>query len=243
MLYYGLVLALNLYCFYHAYKNGNSYYWFFIIFFLPVFGSIIYLLFNVINFGSVQSAQEEAFKVLYPSKQIKDLEKKLDFVDTFENRVALADAYLQHKRYEEAIDLYLSVLKGTYENDYYVITNLISAYFKTEQYDYVIAYVDKIKHKTEYKFSVTRFKYAKSLEYKGNLQGAEEELRQLDIPYKNYEARYYLASFLLKKGNNEEAKAILKELITEYNHMQRSNKRKYSGIFKLIKETYSASSS
>ena len=58
MLYY-LIIGLQIYCAYHAYKNRNNMYWYFIIFFVPVIGCIIYLLTQVINKRDVTNSIEE----------------------------------------------------------------------------------------------------------------------------------------------------------------------------------------
>ncbi|GLB50896.1 hypothetical protein [Neptunitalea lumnitzerae] len=236
---YYLVILLQIYCFYHVYSNRNSYYWIFLILFLPGIGSAIYLLTQVFGKTDVGAAQEQAFNVLYPSKRINDLEKKLAFSDTFENRVALADAYFQNKRYEEARDMYLSALKGNYENDYYGISNLIRVYFELENYDKVITYSERFLLKMEFKQSDLQFLYAIALEKTGQTEKAEEALRKVDIPYKNYKERLYLAEFLLAKNYKDEAKELLEDLLSEANHMQRKNYRKYMLIFQKVKALHS----
>lgn len=236
MLFYYILPVLNIFCIYHIYRNRNEYYWILIVLFVPYVGSLLYLVTQVFSKSTINVAQEGAFKVLYPGKRIKDLEKKLDFSDTFENKVALADAYLQNQRFEEAIKMYLSSLKGHYENDYYVISNLIVAYFKTEEYNKVIEYTEKIKNKMEFRFSRTQFLYAKSLEANGNIDAAEEELRKTDTPYKNYEERYYLARFLAEKGKKDDAREITSEILTEAKYMQRPNRRKHGAIIQMTQQ-------
>lgn len=234
MYLYYVSIVLQVICVYHIYKNHKEYYWFYVVIFLPYVGCIVYVFTQMLNHSTVSGAQEGAFKVLYPGKRIKDLENKLAFSDTFENRVSLGDAYLQNQRYEEAVTLYLSALKGHYENDYYVISNLIAAYYQLAQYQQVLEYTQKIKDKMEFRFSKAQFIYAKALEQTGQLDKAEEELRKTDTPYKNYEERYYLARFLADRNKKEEAKEITSEILNEAHHMQRANRRQYSHIFQLV---------
>ncbi|SFU62625.1 hypothetical protein SAMN05216480_110104 [Pustulibacterium marinum] len=239
-LFYYIGIALQAYCVYHAYRNHKEYYWFFIIVFIPTLGALIYLFTQVVGVNSmtstVNSAQQEAFKVLYPSKRINDLEKRLEFSDTFENRVSLADAYLQNGRLDDAIEMYLSALKGHYENDYYAISKLVSAYFQTEQFELVISYTEKIQHKVEFKHSRTQFLYAVALEKTGNLEAAEAEFHKIDVPYKNYDERYYFANYLVEKGEKNAAEEILKDMLQEGQHMQRQNRRRYSFALRQARE-------
>ncbi len=243
-IFYYLGIALQVYCLYHAYQNHKPYYWFFIILLLPPIGPLVYLFTQLAGkdaiVGSVNTAQQEAFKVLYPSKQINDLEKRLEFSDTFENRVSLADAYLQNSRLDEAIEMYLSALKGHYENDYYAISKLISAYYQNEQFEKVIAYTPKIQHKVEYKHSRAQFLYAVSLEKTQQTEPAEVEFQKIDVPYKNYEERLYYANYLIAKGDKAEATTILEEILQEGKHMQRPNRRKYGYVLRQAQQVLDA---
>ncbi|GLB52103.1 hypothetical protein NBRC110019_11420 [Neptunitalea chrysea] len=236
-MYYYIGLALNAFCIYHAYKNGKEYYWFFIILFLPGIGGLIYL-FTQVSFAktSVSISTEQAVNAIYPAKRVNNLEKQLEFLDTFENRIMLADAYAQNQRYEEARDMYLSALKGNYENDYYGVANLIKVYDALEEYDKVIAYTQKIINKVEFKQSEYQFLYAKALEKLGKTTKAEQELMKVNIPYKNYGERYYLAQFLIERSKITEAKEILEDILSESKHMQRKNYRKNSLVFSKVRE-------
>ena len=110
---YYLILILQGYCIYHAYKNGSAYYWYFLIMFLPVVGCVIYLVTQVYNRRDAEKIQEELVAVINPTKKIKDLEKRLQFSETYQNRVNLADALLDIKDYKNAITHYQEALKDS----------------------------------------------------------------------------------------------------------------------------------
>ncbi|MDY8134204.1 hypothetical protein [Aquimarina sp. 2201CG5-10] len=226
-MHYFLILALQGFCIYHAIKNRNHYYWFFVIIFLPVIGSIIYLFTQVFNKRDLDVVQGEIVNVINPTKKVKDLQKKVEFADTFQNRVLLGDALFEIRDYASGIGEYEMALNGNYEQDTGVVKKLIEGYYKTEQYDKVIFCAEKITHKNDFKGSRSQFLYGLSLEESGRSEEAERNLKPIDQRYSNYQERYELAQFLIKKEKTSEAKDILFEIITESEHMSKPNKNKY----------------
>lgn len=234
MVYY-LILAFQGFCIYHAFKNGKEYYWFFIIFFLPIIGCLIYLFTQVFSKNDIDKAQNGLTLLVNPTKQITDLEKRLEFSDTFENRVALADIYLSVKRIEEAIALYERSLDGMFKNDYYTISKLMEAYAELNEHEKVVTYAKRIEKSVDFKKSKSQFRYGLALAALEKLDEAEIQLKEIDTRYSNYEERIVFADFLLKREKKVEAKEIYNEILTEAVHMKRENKRKYSSSIQKAK--------
>ena len=224
-MYYYLIIALQGYCIYHAYKNRNSYYWFFIIFFIPVIGCVIYLITQVYNKRDAEKIQEGFVSIINPTKKVKDLEKRLQFSETYQNRVDLADAYLEIKDFENAIKHYLEALEDDFENDLYVVKQVMEAYFKAENFDNVILYAEKIKNHPEFKKSRSQFIYGLAFDRIGKLDEAEANLKQIDIRYSFYNERLVYAKFLISRDKTEEAKAVLDEIFNESKHMTKPNRK------------------
>ncbi|MDN3619885.1 hypothetical protein QWY81_10520 [Polaribacter undariae] len=227
MLYY-LVIGLQIYCAYHAYKNRNNMYWYFIIFFIPVIGCIIYLLTQVINKGDVTHITEEITTIINPTKKIKELETALKFSNTFQNKINLADAYAQNKEYHSAIEHYENALESNFKDDPHTINKLIICYYNIQDYDKVIAYAPKID--LQKNFKETLFFYGLALEKRGELELAEIQLRKIDIRYSHYSERLELSKFLIRNNKKDAAKEILTEVITEINAMTNANARKNRSI-------------
>jgi len=213
-MHYFLIIALQGFCIYHAIKNRSEYYWFFVIMFLPVIGSIIYLFTQVFNKKDLDVVQNEIVSVINPAKKVRDLQKQLSFADTFQNRVNLANAFLENGDYDTAIQEYEIALNGNY-NDVGVVKKLIEGYFQVKNYDKVIFYAEKIATKSDFKGSRSQFLYGLALEELGISEKAEENLKAIDQRYSNYEERYILAEFFIKKGKPQEAKEILSEILIE----------------------------
>ncbi|PKQ43633.1 hypothetical protein [Confluentibacter flavum] len=226
-MYYYLIIALQAYCIYHLFKNRNPYYWVFVILFLPLIGCVIYLITQVYNKRDANKIQENIVSIINPAKKIKDLEKKLQFSETYQNRVNLADAYLENKDYKNAIPHYLDALNDNLQNDLYASKQLIECYFYVEDFNEVILYAEKIKDSSEFLKSKSQFFYGLALEKLGQLDEAETNLKQIDIRYSFYDERFILAKFLLNRNKTEEAKTILDDIYMESQNMTKQNQRIY----------------
>lgn len=239
MLYY-LGIALQAYCVYHCITNRNSYYWIFAIIFLPVLGALLYLVVNVFNKRDIDKVQNEIVSVINPTRKITNLEKKYKFSATFENQVALADAYLEAGMIDNAIENYKASLKDVFENDFYVQSKLLEAYYKSSEYDQAIIMADKIKENKSFRKSPASFLYALALEKKGDIEKAMEILSQFDAPYSNYSERYELAKFYIRNNKLNASNDLLEEMINESESMSKISYRQNAAVLKKIKELQKA---
>ncbi|MCL7763642.1 tetratricopeptide repeat protein [Polaribacter sp. Z014] len=203
-------------------------YWYFIIFFIPLIGCIIYLLTQVINKSDVTNITEEITTIINPTKKIKDLETALKFSNTFQNKINLADAYAQNKEYKKAIDTYEKALESNFKDDPYTLNKLITCYFNTQNFDKVIEYAQKIDLQKDFKETI--FFYGLALEQKGALEKAEIQLRKIDIRYSHYNERLELSKFLIRHHKKDAAKEVLTEVIAEITAMTNVNARKHRSI-------------
>ncbi|TXD46661.1 hypothetical protein [Polaribacter sp. IC073] len=228
MLYY-FIIGLQAYCLFHAYKNRNSYYWYFIIFFIPILGCIVYLITQVINKKEVSSVASEITNIVNPTKRINTLQKELTFSNTFQNKINLADAYLANKDFENAILQYEKALEGNFKDEPYTLNKLILCYFKTKNYDKVISYSEKINLEKDFKDTI--YFYGLALEQKGFSEKAENELLKIDKRYSNYKERLSFSEFYIRNNKKEKAKELLLEIIDELKSMSKENYRKHSSLY------------
>lgn len=235
-MYYYLGIALQAFCVYHCITNRNSYYWIFAIIFLPVVGALLYLFMNVFNKRDIDKVQEGIVSVINPTKKITDLEKKFRFAETFENQIALADAYLEVGMYDMAIDNYKASLKDVFINDEYATSKLLEAYYFSSQWNKVMDIAEKIKSNSKFKKSKASFLYALALEQNGDIDKAEELLTHFDAPYSNYQERLELADFYLRNGKQKASSELIQEMITESEGMSKISLRQNAATLKKIKE-------
>jgi len=238
-MYYYFIVALQGFCIYHCFTNKNSYYWFFIILFIPLFGSIGYLFMNVFQKRDLAIVQENIPTTIHPTKKIIDLEKKFSFTNTFKNQVALADAFLEAKQYDKAISNYEAALKDVFQNDFYVISSLVEAYYFSSQVDTAILWSEKIKESPKFKKSKAEFLYALAMEKKGQIALAQELLEGLDAPYVRYEERLELAKFYIRHAKTKKATTLLEEIVKESEGMSKVSYRQNGTLIKKANELLS----
>lgn len=230
MLYY-LIVALQIYCAYHAYKNHSEWYWYLVIFLLPVIGCAIYLITQVLNKQDLDKVQKEVVTVLNPTKRVKDLEKKVAFSDTFQSRLNLGDGYLDMKDYLQAIEQYKKALQGHDTNDFYGNTKLVEALFKNGLYQETITTAQRIENHPDFDKSMCNMYYGLATSETGDLEKAEMLLKKINKRYSNYEERLLLAQFLKDNGKEEDAVALIEELQEEGAYLTKPNQRKYKTVF------------
>lgn len=232
-MYLYFIIAFQGYCIYHLLKNRNSYYWIFAILFLPFIGCVTYLVTQVINKRGTEKIQGNLTTIIEPSKnnassgQVKKLERKLEFADTYLNRVNLADAYLETNNYNSAIEHYQIALEDKTQNDFYVKNNLIKSYYSIKDYEQVIFLSEGLESHKEFEKSEIPFLYGMSLAEKDRTQEAEAQLQIIDRPYSNYNERLAFAKFLTRIEKTNNAKELLEELYVEMQNMTTMNKRIY----------------
>ncbi|WP_350293898.1 hypothetical protein [uncultured Croceitalea sp.] len=191
---------------------------------------------NVIQKRDIEKAQESIVTAINPSKRIKDLEKRLKFSETFENKVALADAYLDEKMFNEAIEHYQGSLKDVFKNDFYVLTKLQEAYYYTSKFKASIATAERIIDNPSFKKSRSSFLYGMALEKNGDLKKAEVFLRNFDAPYNYFMERLELARFLVRIYKIEDGKGVYQEMVNESENMSKQNLRNNRHLIKKAKE-------
>jgi hypothetical protein len=234
--FYYITIGLQAICAIHCLRRGNMNKWLWIIIFLPVVGSLIYIFTEMFTGNDVHKVQSGMGAVFNPSGKIKKLEEQLRFTDTFANKVALADAYLEAKQIQKAITLYESCLSGNFTTNEYVNIQLINAYAEIKQYDKIIPLAQQIYNLPQFIRSRAHMLYAIALSYTGDAAAAEKEFVLLKGRFSNYESRYRYGSFLLRMGRNEDAKKLFEEMLQEVAHLNGNEKRENRIWFDYAKE-------
>src|SRR5438045_1062417 len=106
--FYLVTVGLQAICVIHCIRRGRQNNLIWLIVFLPIVGSLIYIFSEIFTGRDMQQVQSGLGAVLNPGGSVRKLEENLRFSDTFANRVALADAYLSINNTDRAIELYES---------------------------------------------------------------------------------------------------------------------------------------
>jgi len=225
--YYYITIALQAICVIHCLRKGTNTTWIWAIIFLPVIGSIAYMYMEMFSGRSLdmQQLQSGVGAAFRPGGNVKKLEDQVRFSDTFNNKVALADAYLATNRVNDAITLYEDSLQGAFTENEYVRAQLIIAYNLVGRYADIVPIARKIYHLPQFLRSRVHILYAIALEKTGNAAQAEAEFKTMKVRYAYFEARYEYGMFLLRSVRHAEAKNIFNEMIGEYSYLSSREKR------------------
>jgi hypothetical protein len=223
--YFVFILILQGICAFHCIRKGTQKGWLLVIIFFPLVGCIIYFFAEILTDRHVKNVQSGVITTFNPSGKIRKLEKNLRFSDTFNNKVMLADAYLAAGQNDKAISLYESSLVGNFDENEYVLTQLILAYHNAKQFHKIIPIGKKLYHLPQFPRSKAHVYYTMALEITGDKTAAENEFKKMRSKYSNFEFRYQYALFMLRNNNVGEASQLLSEINEESGHLSPAEKR------------------
>ncbi|MBI3138676.1 MAG: hypothetical protein HYZ15_08840 [Sphingobacteriales bacterium] len=235
--FYIITLVLQGICVFHCIRKGNQQNWIWLIVFLPLVGCIIYFFSEILTSRGIRSVQTGVSGIINPSGSVRKLEENLRFSDTFNNRIALADAYLASGRTRDAIDLYEKSLTGAFAENEDAIAKLAFAHYREKNYEAVIREAKKICSLPQFPRSKTHILYAMSLGYAGQTAQAEEEFLKLKGRFSNFEARYYYSLFLQQNNRSGEARAVLNDMIAEVPQLSGVERRHHREWISLAKDS------
>lgn len=225
--YYYIIIILQAVCVIHCLRKGRNQQWIWLIVFLPLIGCLIYIFQEMFSGNEIQQVQSGVKTIINPTGKIKKLETQLKFSDTFNNRVALADAYLATGNTDKAIELYNSSLTGAFTESEHVHFQLIIAYCIKENYEAVLPLAKKMYNRPQFARSKAHIAYALALENAGNKEQAEKEYQTMKARFANFEARYNYGRFLIRENRIDDARQLYKSIAEEETQLS-NRERKYN---------------
>lgn len=238
--YYYIILCLQAVCAMHCFKKGTQSKWIWLIVFLPLVGCLIYIFSEMITGKQVNQVQAGAGAIFNPTGKIKKLKSNLEFRDTFDNRIALADAYLEAGQFSSAISLYEQSLVDTFSQHEHGSMQLIIAYYHSNRFEEVVTIAQKIYALPQFVRSKPHMMYAVALGKTNRPVEAEREFLMMKGKFSNYECRYHYAQFLSRYNRSNEAVMLLKEIVQEAEHLNSNERRPNKEWFAKAKETLKA---
>ncbi len=233
--YYYIIIILQIICVIHAIKNGNQR-WIWFIVLIPLIGCVAYIfteMFTRQGIGQVQSGVNSIFN---PSGSIRKLKENLKFRDTFDNRIALADAYLAGGEVDNAISIYETSLVSAFADHEHGNLQLLSAYFEKGQFEDVKRIAQKVYNLPQFRRNRANMLYAIALANTGETGLADQEFSSMNAKFANYECRYEYGKFLFKNGRREEAANLFQEMLGEASHLTGPEKRNSKPWLSKVKE-------
>lgn len=234
--FYYITLGLQLICVLHCIRKGNQQKWIWIIVFIPLVGCIVYIITEMFTGREIHQVQSGIGSLINPSGSIRKLESNLRFSDTFNNRMALADAYLATGQTDKAVELYESSYTGAFTENEQLLKQLVIAYSIQQRYQDVLPMAQKLYKTPQFARSQAHMLYAMALEKTGNTAQAEKEFKLMNVRYSHFEPRYQYGLFLQRARRLQEAKDIFTGMIDESSHLSSRERNSNRVWFNKAKE-------
>ena len=202
----------------HAYRTGRER-WMYLIILVPIVGSLIYVLVEVlpeIRYSSTgRRAASRVAGMIVPSDNMAKLRERLDLLDSVENRQLLARECVKAGEYDEAIELYTGCLKGIYKNDLQLMLELANANYLHERYsDARDIFIRLREIHPEFRHADGHLLLARTLENLGEDSNALREYKEVANYYPGEEASCRYALLLKKMGCTQEANEVFNKIIS-----------------------------
>lgn len=205
---YYVIIGLQLLGIIHAIKNGKTSPWLYIIMFLPGVGVLAYLFVEVLpEFGigrKIAGARFSLKSLIHPNWKIKRLEEELQYKDTVDLKLALAEAYEEAEMYDKAIDMYKQSVTGLYAGDADNWKRLGLVQYKAEKYEDAKSTFEHLKTLRKTLKPDELLYYALSLEKTGTLKNGLKLFSEVADTSPGMEGNYHYLRLLKKEGKEDE---------------------------------------
>jgi hypothetical protein len=211
------VVIAQVLCAVHIVKTGRPYYWIYIVIFTPIIGMLVYfaveILPELLGTRTARSAVAGVGRALDPGKAVRLAERNLAMTPTTGNKAALADAYLDVGRVDEAAALYHDALQGVHATDPAIMQGLARAEFARKNFAEVERVLDALREANpHFQSAECHLLYARSLEEQGKVDAALHEYQALAPYYPGQEARCRYAILLETAGDHRESQRLFREI-------------------------------
>ncbi|KAA5533251.1 tetratricopeptide repeat protein [Taibaiella lutea] len=206
----------QLLCIVHAYRTGRKE-WIFPLIIFSFAGVIVYFLFELLPEIQHGDFARNVQLVFFPNRKIKEMERKFRLADTVTNRLNLAEAYAEQKKYDKAIDLAEPCVNDPYINHTGIYIKLARLYFLSGQYKKSLTLFEKAKalNYNRIERPEDELYIARTLDYLGQKQEAEESYKNIIRVQHSMQAMYYYGKMLKEEGRGEEALAMFTKVKEE----------------------------
>ena len=211
----------------HAYRTGRER-WMYLIIIVPIVGSLIYVLVEVLpelRYSSTgRRAESRVAGMIGPSDNMARVRERLALVDSVENRQMLARECVKAGEYDEAIELYTSCLKGIYKDDPQLLLELADANYLYERYPDARNVFYRLREvHPDFRHAEGHLLFARTFEKLGEDENALEEYGEVAKYYPGEEASCRHAMLLKKMGRMQEANEVFNKIVLRSRMRGRKN--------------------
>lgn len=231
-LIYIVPAVINIACIIHLFRNNKPWWWLLVIWLLsPYVGALVYFFFEILP--GLSGASKSRYAPTQPAKpvdavkRIAELEKELEFSDTVDTRLQLAEAYLAAEDAERALALYEECNRGVFKDDPPILFGIAECQFEMERWPQLLETLDKLDQKKYLDYANDRgFMRARASESTGRAGAAISAYERIKDSFDGEEARYRMAQLLEQQNRQQEAAELYKEIIQSASHAQNGYRRR-----------------
>lgn len=226
----GLHVIVAILCAVHVLRTNQERWWLFVLFFFPLFGSIIYVLAVVLPELSRSRRGRRVVRGLRhsldPHRELREAQTGFEHSATIANRVRVADALHGAGRHVDAIAAYREALQGVHRDDPDIQVKLARALLDNGDAPAARDLLDAlIAQRPDFKSPQGHLIYARAMAACGERIRAREEFDALVGYFAGIEARARYVGILESWGEDEAARALVEDSLRHVRHMPPGSRR------------------
>jgi hypothetical protein len=202
----------------HVIKTGRNTLWIMALAFLPVVGSLAYvvaeLLPDLMGGRTARRAKSGMQRMMDPDRDLRRASAEVEISGNVDARRRLAEELLERSQFDAAIDVYQGGLRGIFEHDPTLLLGLARAQFGKQDFAAARAALERLtQHNPDFKSADAQLLYARTLEAQDALDEAEHVYETLAPGFPGAEARLRYGLLLKRRGKTPQAQSVLKDLL------------------------------
>jgi hypothetical protein len=202
----------------HVIKTGRNGLWMMAIGFLPLVGSLAYVVVEILpslfKGRTARRARAGVSRLVDPDRDLRRAAAEVEVSGNVDARRRLAEELFERGQYVEAIRVYEGGLKGVFEHDPTLLVGMAQAQFAAQDHAAARTTLERLQRQNADFNSVdARLLYARALEATDALPEAETEYAAIAGGYPGAEARLRYGLLLKRRGKLDEARQIFKDLL------------------------------
>ncbi len=213
-----LPLIFSIVCTIHVLKTGRPIFWIFLMWFFGGIPAVIYFFVEILpdlkSNRNVTQLGSDLATAVNPGRHVRKLEEELEISDTVKNRQLLAKAYVEAKRFDEAIAMFESCLKGIYKDDPPVLLAMAEAQFLHQTPGDALTTLERLSGADgKFRPMERRLLLAQVLETLDRKEDALSEYETLANLYPGEEARCRYGLLLAETGQADKAREVFQRIL------------------------------
>ena len=218
----------------HVYKTGRPYWWIYVLFMAPAIGGLAYTFLELLPDWRLNRGGSWKPRAL----RIRALKQALEESDIVKTRLTLADELLAAGEADEAARTAEGALTGVFKDDPHTLASVARIRLETGKPKEALEALARINTKNDkmLELEVTVMR-GRALYAIGRHDEAQAQMRAIETRYSGEEPRYYLALSFKATGHQDEARALLEDIVKKFRRASRAWRRSERHWFRLATES------